>query len=83
MPLDEDFGSQICSSNADLCNVCIIPFHLIQNAMYWYSWVGSWTAVLFLKAFADGIEAKDGQEARMKWAHLDIAGSMEVCVMFN
>jgi hypothetical protein len=31
-----------------------------------------------LKPFAEGIEAKDGQEPAMKWAHLDIAGSMEV-----
>ena len=33
---------------------------------------------MFLKPFAEGIEAKDGQEPAMKWAHLDIAGSMEV-----
>jgi hypothetical protein len=39
---------------------------------------GSCTAALFLKPFAEGIEAKDGQEPAMKWAHLDIAGSMEV-----
>jgi len=31
-----------------------------------------------LKPFAEGIEAKNGQEPAMKWAHLDIAGSMEV-----
>ena len=39
---------------------------------------GSCTAALFLKAFADGIVAKDGKEAHLKWAHVDIAGSMEV-----
>ena len=39
---------------------------------------GSCTAALFLKPFAEGIEAKDGQKPAMQWAHLDIAGSMEV-----
>ena len=39
---------------------------------------GSCTAALFLKAFAEGSEAKDGQDARMKWAHIDIAGTMDV-----
>lgn len=39
---------------------------------------GSCTAALFLKPFAEGCEPKDGEdEAAMKWAHLDIAGSME------
>ena len=38
---------------------------------------GSCTAALFLKAFVDGIEAKDGCEAPLRWAHIDIAGSME------
>ena len=28
MPLDEDFGPQIYSSNADLCNVRLFPRHL-------------------------------------------------------
>jgi aminopeptidase len=64
MPLDEDFGPQIYSSNADLCNTGGRPG-------------GSCTAALFLKAFADGIESKDGQAARLKWAHVDIAGTME------
>jgi hypothetical protein len=41
---------------------------------------GSCTAALFLKAFAEGIESKDGQDARLNWAHIDIAGTMEVCV---
>jgi aminopeptidase len=64
MPLDEEFGPQIHSSNADLQNTGGRP-------------AGSCTAALFLKPFAEGIEAKDGQEPAMKWAHLDIAGSME------
>lgn len=39
---------------------------------------GSCTAALFLKAFVDGIEAKDdGGEGPMRWAHIDIAGSAE------
>jgi cytosol aminopeptidase len=33
---------------------------------------------LFLKAFVEGIEAKDGEaEPSVKWAHIDIGGSME------
>jgi len=64
MPLDDDFGPQIHSSNADLQNTGGRPG-------------GSCTAALFLKPFAEGIEAKDGEEPAMKWAHVDIAGSME------
>ncbi|KAJ3777756.1 leucine aminopeptidase [Lentinula raphanica] len=66
MPLSEDFGPQIYSSNADLCNTGGRPG-------------GSCTAALFLKAFAHGIEVEDGSNAEtaMKWAHLDIAGTME------
>ncbi|KAG2364786.1 leucine aminopeptidase [Suillus spraguei] len=64
MPLDEDYGPQIYSSNADLCNLGGKP-------------AGSCTAALFLKAFVDGIEAKDGQEPSVRWAHVDIAGTME------
>jgi len=64
MPLDEEYASQINSSNADLCNTGGRP-------------AGSCTAALFLKAFVDGIEDKDGEAAPVKWAHIDIAGSME------
>ncbi|KAF9557931.1 leucine aminopeptidase [Agrocybe pediades] len=65
MPLDEEYGPQIYSSNADLQNTGGRP-------------AGSATAALFLKAFAEGIEPKDGEpEPNMKWAHVDIAGSME------
>ena len=31
----------------------------------------------------DGIEAKDGKEAPLRWAHIDIAGSMEVSENFS
>ncbi|KAG6809374.1 hypothetical protein H0H92_000512 [Tricholoma furcatifolium] len=64
MPLEEDFGPQIHSSNADLQNTGG------KDA-------GACTAALFLKPFAHGIEAEDGQEPAMRWAHIDIAGAME------
>jgi len=61
MPLDEDYGPQIYSSNADLQNTGGRP-------------AGSCTAALFLKPFAEG---SDGDDAKMAWAHIDIAGTME------
>ncbi|KAF8167170.1 leucine aminopeptidase [Crassisporium funariophilum] len=64
MPLDDEFGPQIHSSNADLQNTGGRPG-------------GSCTAALFLKPFAEGIEAKEGEEPALRWAHIDIAGSME------
>jgi len=64
MPLDEEFGPQIYSSNADLCN---------RGGPKG----GSCTAALFLKAFVEGVEAKD-PEKLVRWAHLDIAGTMDV-----
>lgn len=64
MPMDDEYGPQIHSSNADLQNTGGRP-------------AGSITAALFLKPFVDGLEAKDGAEPSIKWAHLDIAGSME------
>ncbi|KAF9528163.1 cytosol aminopeptidase family, catalytic domain-containing protein [Crepidotus variabilis] len=64
LPLDEEYGPQIYSSNADLQNTGGRP-------------AGASTAALFLKAFAEGCEGKDGKEPTLKWAHIDIAGSME------
>ncbi|OSX68126.1 hypothetical protein POSPLADRAFT_1052257 [Postia placenta MAD-698-R-SB12] len=65
MPLDDEYGPQIHSSNADLCNIG-------GRA------AGSCTAALFLKAFVDGVDpAEDGATAAVRWAHLDIAGTME------
>jgi len=65
LPLDEDFGPQIHSSNADLCNTGGRPG-------------GSCTAALFLKSFVDGIEPGAGKDdAPLRWAHVDIAGTME------
>ena len=41
---------------------------------------GCCTAALFLKSFVEGVEpAETGEEPPVRWAHLDIAGSMEVC----
>ncbi|KAL5489713.1 hypothetical protein ACEPAI_4545 [Sanghuangporus weigelae] len=66
MPLDSAYGPQINGSNADLCNTGGKPG-------------GCCTAALFLRSFVDGIgNEEDGEsEARLRWAHIDIAGSME------
>ncbi|CUA75822.1 hypothetical protein RSOLAG22IIIB_12017 [Rhizoctonia solani] len=65
MPLDEAYGPQIYSSNADLCNTGG------KSA-------GSCTAALFLKAFVKGIPSEDGEgEGTVRWAHVDMAGTME------
>ncbi|OSX68129.1 hypothetical protein POSPLADRAFT_1052260 [Postia placenta MAD-698-R-SB12] len=65
MPLDDEYGPQIHSSSADLCNIG-------GRAAI------SCTDALFLKAFVDGVEpGKDGATAVVRWAHLDIAGTME------
>jgi hypothetical protein len=42
---------------------------------------GSCTAALFLKAFVEGIDSKDGKEPSLQWAHIDIAGTMEVGII--
>ena len=93
MPLGEDFGPQIYSSNADLCNVrfprqsLFSVFTHKKRSLYFLSKFltqtggrpgGSCTAALFLKAFVDGIEEKDGKPAPLRWAHIDIAGTMDV-----
>jgi len=65
LPIDDEYGPQIHSSNADLCNTGGRPG-------------GSCTAALFLKAFVDGIEPEAGKDdAPLRWAHVDIAGTME------
>ncbi|KIJ49870.1 hypothetical protein M422DRAFT_27571 [Sphaerobolus stellatus SS14] len=65
MPLDEEFGPQIRGSNADLCNIGGPSG-------------GSCTAALFLKEFVDGVEAtEEGAEPSVRWAHIDIGGTME------
>ncbi|KAF8635936.1 hypothetical protein AX15_000107 [Amanita polypyramis BW_CC] len=65
MPLDDEFGPQIHSSNADLQNTG-------------GRGGGSCTAALFLKPFAEGVEPKDGAEPTLNWAHIDIASTMEL-----
>lgn len=83
MPLDEDYGPQIYSSNADLQNVCptnlLFTFRVLNRLSIQTGGrpAGSATAALFLKAFAEGCEGKDGQNPTLKWAHIDIAGTME------
>lgn len=62
LPLDEEFGPQIRSSNADLCNTG-------------GPWGGSCTAALFLKEFVHGVDS-DAADA-IRWAHIDIGGTME------
>ena len=82
LPLDEEYGPQIYSSNADLQNVglydifaaSIFNLHILQTGG---RPAGSATAALFLKAFAEGCEGRNGQNPTLKWAHIDIAGSME------
>ena len=64
MPLDDEYSPQITGSNADLCNVGGRSG-------------GSCTAALFLKSFVDGIDEKSGTTDKCRWAHIDIAGSME------
>ncbi|KAF8648438.1 hypothetical protein AX16_006282 [Volvariella volvacea WC 439] len=64
MPLDDEYGPQIHGSNADLQNTGGRP-------------AGSCTAALFLKPFVEGIEPVEGKEPALKWAHIDIAGTME------
>ena len=83
MPLDDEFGPQIHSSNADLQNVSSMTSfrdQLLTGSIFQTGGrpAGSATAALFLKPFAEGCEGKDGEEPTMKWAHIDIAGSMEV-----
>ena len=40
---------------------------------------GCCTAALFLRSFVEGVEPAEGAEApSIRWAHIDIAGSMEV-----
>ena len=64
MPLDDGYLPAISGSNADLMNTG--------------KPAGSCTAAMFLKAFVDGLPEEEGEEGRLRWAHLDIAGTMEV-----
>lgn len=79
MPLSEEYAFQIRGSNADLCNVGGRP-------------AGACTAALFLKSFVPGLEGEEGEEGEgeeggekkeekgkgnVRWAHVDMAGTME------
>ncbi|KZV73318.1 hypothetical protein PENSPDRAFT_603102 [Peniophora sp. CONT] len=64
MPLDQEYLQQITATNADLMNAG-------SRA------AGSVTAAMFLKHFVEGVEGKDDAEPSVRWAHLDIAGTME------
>ena len=64
MPLDDAYLPAISGSNADLMNTG--------------KPAGSCTAALFLKNFVEGLSETEGEEARVRWAHIDIAGTMEV-----
>lgn len=87
MPIGEDYGPQIYSSNADLCNVrnCYGYWLLSQLFQTGGRIAGSCTAALFLKAFVDGFGIKDRASPAVHWAHLDIAGAMDVgtCIRFS
>lgn len=64
MPLDDRYSYSISGSNADLCNVG-------RPA-------GACTAAIFLKNFVEGLEDREkGTPPSVRYAHLDIAGSME------
>lgn len=57
----------------------VVSFDLISFFKTGGRLAGSCTAALFLKAFVDGIEPKGGEDQPgVQWAHLDIAGAMDV-----
>ncbi|GJE89429.1 leucyl aminopeptidase family protein [Phanerochaete sordida] len=64
MPLAEDYGAQIEGSNADLCNTGGRP-------------AGACTAALFLRAFVPGLAGAGEEGGAVRWAHVDMAGTME------
>ncbi|KAI0739748.1 hypothetical protein C8Q80DRAFT_1222074 [Daedaleopsis nitida] len=66
MTLDDAYAPQITACNADLCNVGV-------------KGAGACTAALFLKSFVEGVDPVDGEASpRVRCAHIDIVGSMEV-----
>ncbi|GAA5980613.1 hypothetical protein JCM11641_006699 [Rhodosporidiobolus odoratus] len=69
MPLDEGYMSQINGTGMDLCNT--------GGRLG-----GACTAAIFLKRFVDGliVDGSDveDQEGITRWAHLDIAGTMDL-----
>lgn len=68
MPLTDMYLPQISKLNADLVNTGGRP-------------AGSCTAAIFLKQFVHGLENRaKGESPRVRYAHMDIAGSMEAGV---
>ncbi|GAA5919901.1 hypothetical protein JCM6882_004742 [Rhodosporidiobolus microsporus] len=69
MPLDEGYYGQINGTGMDLCNT--------GGRLG-----GSCTAAIFLKRFVDGLivdgSDAENQEGLIRWAHLDIAGTMDL-----
>ena len=70
MPLTDSYLPQISKTNADLVNTGGRP-------------AGSCTAAIFLKQFVNGLEDRtkgDAGAPSVRYAHVDIAGSMEAAV---
>ncbi|WFD35047.1 hypothetical protein MCUN1_001895 [Malassezia cuniculi] len=68
MPLTDSYLAQISKTNADLVNTGGRPG-------------GSCTAAIFLKQFVHGLEDRAaGAAPTVRYAHIDIAGSMEAAV---
>ncbi|GAA5876625.1 hypothetical protein JCM8547_002424 [Rhodosporidiobolus lusitaniae] len=69
MPLDEGYQSQINTTGMDLCNT--------GGRLG-----GACTAAIFLKRFVDGLIVdgtdNENQEGLIRWAHMDIAGTMDL-----
>ncbi|GAA5850143.1 hypothetical protein JCM9279_003541 [Rhodotorula babjevae] len=69
MPLDEGYTKQIAGTGMDLCNT--------GGRL-----AGSCTAAIFLKRFVDGLivdgSDNENQDGLIRWAHLDIAGVMDL-----
>ncbi|GJN89186.1 hypothetical protein Rhopal_002162-T1 [Rhodotorula paludigena] len=69
MPLDEGYTKQIAHTGMDLCNT--------GGRLG-----GSCTAAIFLKRFVDGLivdgSDAENQEGLIRWAHMDIAGTMDL-----
>ena len=68
LPLTDGYLPQISKTNADLVNTGGRP-------------AGSATAAIFLKQFVQGLENRaKGEKPSVRYAHIDIAGSMEASV---
>ncbi|GAA5928325.1 M17 family metallopeptidase [Sporobolomyces koalae] len=69
MPLDEGYMSQISGTGMDLCNT--------GGRLG-----GASVAAIFLKRFVDGLivdgSDNENQEGLIRWAHIDIAGTMDL-----